>query len=135
MAVCATQPLLDDASCFFALMPGQWEVVKLALLCRILQAIDPVASCNVQTLMNDAACFFALKGGEWKALELQLLCEISTALGASGGCVVFAKRHAADFADPNGNVTGCPGDVYVRTSTGVLWKKLSGDNTNTGWSI
>lgn len=137
MASCSVQELADDAACFFAVaLPGISEALELTLLCRILQAIDPVASCDVQSLMDEANCFFpVVKGGEWKALQLQLLCNISAALGASGGCTVFARRHVADFADPNGNVTGCPGDVYVQTSTGALWKKVSGENTNTGWVV
>jgi len=36
-------------------------------------------------------------------------------------------------ADPNGVLTGSPGDLASSTATGALWRKTSGINTNTGW--
>lgn len=141
MAVCAIQPILDDAACLAAVPQGWWDVLELQILCNLrtyLETGETVATCDVQELMDDAVCFDQLTAGQRAVVRLQLLCDISTLLGAGGGaeaCTVFAFRHTGDFADPNGNVTGCPGEVYVRSSTGTLWKKLTGENTNTGWAL
>lgn len=138
MAVCTPASLFAEAACFAAAQRGDWDVLELQILCNLktyLEGGGDVATCSVSELMADAACFDALTPGQRQVAKLQLLCDISTLLGAAGACTVFAKRHYADFADPNGNVTGCPGDVYIRTSDGSLWKKVSGDNTNTGWLL
>lgn len=46
------------------------------------------------------------------------------------------KISSGGFADPNTNVFGSPGDLYLSPNGGAnitLWVKESGSNTNTGW--
>lgn len=127
MATCSPQELLDDAPCFNALAPGQWQLVQLVLLCRILQALDPVATCNVQSLLDEAACFGALTPGQWRVVELQLLCEINANL-------VNALPLCGN-GDPNGVVTGtiC-GQSYTDLDTGAEYRFQGVVGTNTGWA-
>lgn len=79
MAVCDPQSLINDASCFQCLLPGQMPLAQLALLVRILQQLDPTFVLNVNTLMDEAKCFECLKGGEIQLARLALLCRISQA--------------------------------------------------------
>ena len=46
--------------------------------------------------------------------------------GGGGGFTV-------GVVDPNGVVTGSPGDGYVNTANKTLWIKESGVATDTGW--
>ena len=53
MAVCDPQALLDDAACFFALTPGQWQVVELQLLCDLLDVqTDALAALTATDLLT-----------------------------------------------------------------------------------
>lgn len=140
MAECNVDELFSEAACFSAASSGILEVLELQILCNLstyLSTGEAVATCDIDGLMADAACFAALTSGQRQVARLQLLCNISTLMGAGGGgtCTVFSGRHTGDFADPNSNVTGCPGEVYVRSSTGTLWKKATGENTDTGWTL
>lgn len=110
MATCSPQELLDDAPCFNALVPGQWQAVQLVLLCRILQALDPVATCNVQSLLDEAACFGALTPGQWRVVELQLLCEINANLANA--------LPLCGEGDPN--VEGVAGTICGQTYLDIL---------------
>jgi hypothetical protein len=40
---------------------------------------------------------------------------------------------SSDAVAPNGTIVGSPGDLYTDTTTGQLWAKQTGVNTNTGW--
>lgn len=81
MAECNPQELLLEASCFTCLPADQQYLVRLALLCRILNGVT--LPCDVNTLLEEAKCFACLPPGMWPILELQLLCEISQ--GGGGG--------------------------------------------------
>ncbi len=126
MATCDVPTLFADSKCFFTATPGQWDVLQLALLCRIYQALVPMASCNVQTLMDDAACFYALKGGEWRVLMLQLLCEINTN--------IVNALPLCGHGSPEGVVTGtiC-GQSYLDLDTNTSYSFAGTVGTNTGW--
>jgi len=122
MASCDIQELIDDGKCYFALNAGEQEVVKLALLCRILQTLDPLATCNIQDLLDDGKCFFGLSSGAQEVTELQLLCDISAAI--SGALPLSGA------GDPNvlGVVGTQVGQTYFNTLSdatyhwnGTLW--------------
>src|SRR5690348_660855 len=126
MATCNVQSLMDDAPCFNALVPGQWQLVELVLLCRILQALDPLASCNIQSLLDDAACFNELMPGQQRLAELVLLCNISTA--------IVNALPLCGTGSPEGVVTGtiC-GQLYTDTSTGTKYTFTGVVGTKIGW--
>lgn len=116
MATCAVQPLLDDAACFAATTAGQLQWLQTVLLCRILQALDPMAECDVQGLLDDAACFAALPAGVLQLVQAQLLCNINTN--------IVNALPLCGSGDPNTNGTGngtiC-GQTYVDTGTNTVY--------------
>lgn len=132
MATCSVQTLLDDSPCFATLAgPGQWESVKLALLCQILQALDPMATCDVQTLLTAGKCFYpAVSEGMGQTLELQLLCEISAAVGGGGGAgILFTEGVGAPPVDGSILTQG-----YFDTSGPIKWINIDWpDIANPDW--
>lgn len=78
-------------------------------------------SCNINTLLSSAASngFFSLQDRELRICVLQLLCDQAPQSG---------------IVDPNGAVTGSPGQTYVNTASGKVFVKTSGVGTNTGWT-
>ena len=89
MATCSINELLNAGRCFGNLLAGQTPAVELALLCKILQAVNPMATCDIQSLVRDASCFFCLTPGQASAVRLQLLCEILHGGGTGGqSCIV-----------------------------------------------
>lgn len=129
MASCDVSELMGEAVCFQTLAgPGQWESAKLALLCNILQTLDPMATCDVQTLMSDGKCFFAgLSGGQSRAVELQLLCNIAAAVGGGGDSSLIIGS-----GSPEGVQTAIVGRRYWDNTGGGFYTKVSGIG-NTGW--
>lgn len=131
MATCSVQSLATDAACFAAETSGQLDALQAVLLCRILQALDPVAECNVQDLMNDAACFAALPLGMLKVIQVQLLCEINTNISAA--------LPLSGNGSPEGVVTGAVvGQTYVDIDpTSPTYQSefrfFGTPGTNTGW--
>lgn len=95
MAECNPQSLLLEASCFTCLPAEQQYLVKLAILCRILNGVT--LPCDVNTLLEEAKCFACLPPGIWPILELQLLCEISQ--GGGGGSVNCDPIAAKIYSD------------------------------------
>jgi len=79
---CDVTTLVSNASCFNCVSPGMWQLLRLAILCRISQG--NTMSCDVQTLLGEASCFQCLTPGEMQLAELSLLCSIATG-GSSGG--------------------------------------------------
>ena len=88
MAICTASELVDSAKCFAGLPRNQIELVKLALLCKILQAHTPMATCNVSSLVEDAKCFVGLTPQQMQAVQIQLLCEILNSGGTGTTCIV-----------------------------------------------
>lgn len=119
MAQCDVQTLMTQAGCFSScLRYGQQMYVELALLCKILQALDPMASCDVQTLLNNAKCFACLQPSEMDIVRLQLLCEISDGItggGLGGGMSCGPADPVAAPSDP----TKC--SIYANTTNDSLW--------------
>lgn len=50
------------------------------------------------------------------------------------GDATFASAATIGSGSPNTVVTGQPGDIYVDSVASLLYTKLTGANTNTGWS-
>jgi hypothetical protein len=65
--------------------------------------------------------------GTWIVLMKILGATIDGGGGSGGGAI------PPGVVDPNGNVTGSPGDMYWNTANSSLWVKDSGTGTNTGW--
>ncbi len=57
------------------------------LLCKILQAGNPMASCDPATLLLDAKCFICLTPQQQMAIQTQLLCEILQGAGPTETCI------------------------------------------------
>jgi hypothetical protein len=93
-------------------------VNELALLCEILQALNPMASCDTQTLLDRAQCFSCLQTTQIDILKLQLLCDISASIGGStgGGGMTCG---AADPVNPPTDPTAC--SLYANTTNNSLW--------------
>lgn len=106
--------LLDEVRCYECLAPGQWQLLKLALLKQILLATDPMADTSVNTLLEAVKCYTCLSPGIWMLLELALLQQIANGGGAGGGGVTCGA------ADPVAAPSGTCG-MYFRTDTQTLW--------------
>lgn len=52
------------------------------------------------------------------------------AAGIGAGIIIPGS---SGVGSPEGVVSGSPGNIYVDTATGNLYKKVSGANTTTGW--
>lgn len=83
--------------------------------------------------MAGSPTFFAggstphLSDSGWMILQRILGATIDGGGGGGGGV-------APGVVDPNGNVTGDPGDTYWNSANGTFWVKSSGTGTDTGWS-
>lgn len=123
---CSAQDLMNASACFTCLTPLQLMAVRAALLCQILQAINPMASCDVQSLMNAGKCFGCLDLTQLSIIQTQLLCEILQSGGASGrSCIVCVD--AAPVAPPT-----CPCALAYNPLTDNVW--LWSSNTNS-WHL
>ena len=84
--------------------------------------VDPTSLWMTDALNNTIAQISRPSGAAWfKELHI----------GSAGG-----PRILTGAGNPNGSVTGSPGDLYTNTSGGAgttLYVKESGANTNTGW--
>lgn len=77
---CNNAELLSEGAPFSADDSVQ-QIYKLALLCRIAAALDPLMTCDPATLLSEGAPFVCLAPELQRIVELQLLCEISGGLG------------------------------------------------------
>lgn len=108
--------LATDGACFGCLDKTGLEVVKLALLCRILQILDPMATCDPVQLMQDGACFACLDAKQLKVVELQLLCNIAGESGGGGGVGGVTSGAGNPVAPPaSGN------GFYYKTTDSSVW--------------
>jgi hypothetical protein len=78
MATCNVTTLMAEAGCFDCLSSKQLDTVIAALLCKILQQLDPTATCTLQTLVTESKCFDCLTPQQLQLVQTQLLCEIKT---------------------------------------------------------
>lgn len=95
---------------------------EIALLCQILQTLDPMAECNPITLAG-SGCAACLTPFQKQSVIYQILCDLSNVLNPLYG-----------VGSPEGVVTATPGRTYTQTDVpGVVWLKISGTG-NTGWA-
>ena len=125
MASCSVQDLLSASSCFACLPAGQLAIIEVTLLCKQLQAINPVANCSPAELLRDGSCFACLSPGELAIIRTQLQCEILNAGGGSGNSCLLCG-----VIDPVA-VPSCACAIYFRTDTGtffywntITWKPI-----------
>lgn len=112
-ATCNPQTILDSASCFACRSAGELEIIKTALLCQILQNLNPVASCDPNTLLANASCFACLPHGTLQIIQTQLLCDIaSNGTGGGGGGATCGT------IDPVAAPTGSCG-IYYQLASGA----------------
>lgn len=96
-------------------------MVKTALLCNILRALNPVAICNVQDLLATSQCFQCLSAGELQLVQTALLCNIQNAGGGTGGAVCLTQG-----SGPPTVAGTCPVSLYfdndsTSPSSGTFW--------------
>ncbi len=115
MATCTTSELMQAAAELGGLTPGQLELVKTVILCRILHLNNPMATCDVQDLLNDANCFACLFPYQLSLIQTQLLCEILAA-GGGGGSSCLLCGSADPVAAP-----ACQCALYYNRATGSFW--------------
>lgn len=85
MANCSVSTLMQGSAGFESVTVSPLKMTRLALLCQILQKLNPVATCDVPTLLQNAKCFCAVTTSTFEQVELQLLCEINAVAGTGGG--------------------------------------------------
>lgn len=115
MATCTVSDLMQQASQLNGLSPGQLELIKTVLLCRILHINNPMASCDVQDLLDDANCFACLFPFQLSIIQTQLLCEILNAGGAGApSCLLCGNSDPVTPPD-------CTCALYYNRSTSSFW--------------
>ncbi len=77
---CDPATLLPLANCFQCLSAGEIAMVRVALLCRILNGVT--ASCDVQQLLAESNAL-NIPAGQLQLLEVAILCQIQQ-LGIGG---------------------------------------------------
>ncbi len=123
MHQCTTSDLLQHAAQYNGLSAHQLELVKVVLLCRILQANDPMASCDVQSLLNDANCFACLFPFQLSVIQTQLLCEILSGGGGGGSSCLLCGTVDPVVAPV------CDCALYYNRATASFWYFDSGTAT------
>lgn len=122
---CEITTLLGNANCFQCVPPGQWALLRLAMLCRIANGDTSV--CNVETLLNEASCFQCLTPGQQQLVELSLLCSIATGGGGGGGSDQIKNY----VADPNSEGV-VPGDL---TKGAIAYPTVAGAGPQYQWDV
>ena len=126
MATCTTSELMQQAACLSCLSPGQLELIKTVILCRILHLNNPMASCDVQDLLDDANCFSCLYPYQLSLIQTQLLCEILNA-GGGGGSSCLLCGNVDPVAAP-----ACACALYYNMLTSSFWYW---DNNLATWAM
>jgi len=116
MHQCTVSSLFKASAGFASLLAGQLQIVQTVLLCKILQANDPMADCTSQALLDAGKCYACLGPGQLQIIQTQLLCEILQA-GGGGGSSCLLCSPTADPVDP----PECPCALYYRKDNGRFW--------------
>lgn len=115
MAFCAPKGLVESGVGFLSLTPNQLGAVRAALLCQILQKLDPMATCNVSDLIAAGACFNCLDARQLEVVQAQLLCEIAHIQSAAVSTGVLSGA-----GDP-GSDPLVESAVYYNTTSKSFW--------------
>lgn len=101
------QALLTAANCYscFGSDRGSMELLKLALLQKILLAQNPNAVTDPQTLLSQASCYscFASSPGLMQLLELALLGNIAANGAGASGSVLCGSGAPSNANAPTGS--------------------------------
>jgi hypothetical protein len=115
MATCTVQDMMEVAKCYSCLTPKQLMEVRVALLCQILHAYNPMASCDIHDLMESAKCYSCLDLTQLSMIQTQLLCEILHAGGGTGSSCLFCGA-----VDPTEDPP-CDCALYYNTANSAFW--------------
>lgn len=110
MATCSPSELLSASAGFSRRSPYELELLKVALLCQILQASDPMANCDVSTLLGGAGAAETANGSIYSGGSPggNGIC-VSSALAISGGGAaagIYGGGGAPQTAAVGANATG-----------------------------
>jgi hypothetical protein len=132
MAAIPAQTLFDEAKCTACYVPATlYEMLKLSLMVRVLQSLDPMAATDAQSLIDYAKCFNCY--GQLSAaqmMELALLDQISQLVAGLGPAAGGTATQG--IPDPEGVVTAPEGSLYWAIGSQSFWEKQTGAG-NTGW--
>lgn len=121
MATCNPTELVQAGRCFIGLQGQQSQAIMLALLCKILQASNPMATCDPVELMQDAKCFTCLTPQQMMAVQTQLLCEILQGGGSGQTCIV-----CLDGSEAPVDAAPCPCSIaYNMIGQFWFWNSLT----------
>src|SRR5438552_839803 len=115
MATCSASELMAEAACYCGATPNGLEQMKLALLCKIWQANDPMAQCDAASLMESAKCFDCLTPRQMDMVQTQILCEILQSGGGGGQSCLLCGT-----VDPTATPK-CPCAIYYNSAVGSFW--------------
>lgn len=111
MAATDTNTLFSEGRCYECYgETSQTQILRLAILARILTASNPVAATDPQSLLSYGRCFGCIGMSAADIMELALLDQIS-ASGTGGG------GSGASNMSGNGGPTG----VVIPNAVGVLY--------------
>lgn len=114
--------LLHDARSFDNESKTDLEKIKLALLRRILLALDPMADVSANTLIESINCLQCLRPYQIPLIQIALLQQLVEAItGTDAGTGVVVCGVGPPVAAP---ATGC--GLYIQTDTGTLWTYFGG---------
>lgn len=126
MAAPSADTLLNEARCYECNTSNGYglELMKLAVLRRILLAMDPTAVTDPSTLLNEARCYECSGANGYMLLLMELallnrLVDSATALSGNVTCGTGAPTVAP--------ASGC--GLYVQTDSvpaGVIWQYYGG---------
>ena len=105
--------LLAAVKCYECLAPGQWQLLKLALLKQTLLALNSMSDTSVNTLLASVKCYECLAPGQWPLLELALLQQIAAGVGTGG---VLCGTTDPPVAAPTNNCS-----MYYKTTENKWW--------------
>lgn len=127
---CDAITLASDGK-FASLENGQQANVFYALLCQILQTLDPMADCDALALAGSNPCFDCLEPGQKASAMFSLACSIFESISGLGSVM-----HISGNGDPNGVETAAVNVQYHQLDApGIIWVHLGLSGTNTGWAI
>lgn len=131
MPSCNPNDLLDAAKCFICLSPTQAQVIRIRLLCAIING--EVIACDPASLMAAANCMLCLTPGQLQAIEISLLCQLATSGtgggggGGSGGALRTTGNPEGVLVSPTAN------SLAYDCTTGGLYMFCGVAGAKTGW--
>lgn len=88
-------------------------VAILTVLCRINQALDPMATCNVEDIIAESSDYLSMSNKQLLAAQLEQLCKLTANPDAIGGVHI-------DTVDPVAD-PGVTSQIWINRTTGQVW--------------